>query len=349
MIAYQQTTQQRSGRASLFPVSETWIIYLRRRHTTGASGSACAPMPGVAMNNWMTGARFRRLAVVGSTASAGAFVFSCSPAGNDSKVRPYAVAGAAMTAAAGGAAASGGSQAGSGGIMLPGDIPKETPAGVCTGLACQVQPCAGASKTTIGGKVYDAAGDVRLYNVLVYVPNAPVKPFTDGASCDRCDASIVNPVTSAVTDEAGGFVLQDAPVGQNIPLVIQVGKWRRQLVIPAVAACADTPLMDPQMMRLPRNKMEGDIPRIAIAVGAADQMECLPRRLGIDDAEFTTAAGDGRIHLYAGDHEMMTRNNPTPRLPVMNFDATHNAGAALTPATDLWTTSDSLMKYDIVI
>ena len=79
----------------------------------------------------------------------------------------------------------------------------------------------------------------------------------------------------------------------NIPLVIQVGKWRRQIVIPQVASCVDTPLMDPQMMRLPRNKAEGDIPKIAITVGAADQMECLPLRLGIDPAEFTDSTGDG--------------------------------------------------------
>ena len=65
----------------------------------------------------------------------------------------------------------------------------------------------GTSKTTISGKIYDPAGKIPLYNVVVYVPNAPVVPFTEGASCDRCGASIVNPVTSAITDETGNFVL----------------------------------------------------------------------------------------------------------------------------------------------
>jgi hypothetical protein len=290
------------------------------------------------MKLWMNATSIRRLTVLGSLASMTAF--SCSPAGKDSMVNSSN--GTAATAANGGASTTGGSHTGSGGLSLPGDIPKEMPAGPCKGLACAVQACSGAPKTTITGKVYDPAGKVPLYNVLVYVPNEPVKPFTEGATCDRCDASVVNPVTSAVTDETGSFVLTDAPVGANIPLVIQVGKWRRQLVIPAVNACADNPLMDPQMMRLPRNKMEGDIPRIAITVGAADQMECLPLRMGIDPAEFTTSAGDGRIHLYEG-------NNNGTRLPVTQFDAMHNGGAKLTSVDQFWNSKDNLMKYDLVI
>ncbi len=295
------------------------------------------------MKNWMKATTFRRLSVLGSIASLGALAFSCSSSGKDSMVDVGNTTGAKpATAATGGASATGGNgHPGTGGIAIGIDIPKEMPNGPCTGLACQVAKCDGVSKTTITGKVYDPAGKVPLYNVLVYVPNAPVPKFTEGATCDRCGASVVNPVTSAITDELGGFVLQDAPTGADIPLVIQVGKWRRQIVIPAVASCTDTPLMDPQMMRLPRNKAEGDIPKIAISVGAADQMECLPLRMGIDPAEFTTAAGDGRIHLYVGDYK--------DNQPVLKFDATHNAGATLTPSAGLWATKDSLKQYDIAI
>jgi hypothetical protein len=167
-------------------------------------------------------------------------------------------------------------------------------------------------------------------------------PLKEGATCDRCDASILNPVTSAITDESGTFVLKDAPVGANIPLVIQVGKWRRQITIPTVNGCVDNPLTDPQLTRLPRNKAEGDLPHIAISTGGGDQMECLPLRMGVDPSEFTTGAGEGHIHLFAGD----AGTNP----PLANFDADHNAGATLTPSsTGLWASTDTLQKYDIVI
>jgi hypothetical protein len=205
-----------------------------------------------------------------------------------------------------------------------------------------VPVCAAGADTTISGKVFDPAGKMPLYNVVVYVPNGPVPAFTEGASCDRCGASISNPVTAAVTDETGSFVLRGAPAGANVPLVIQVGKWRRQIVVPTVTGCADTPLTDPQLTRLPRNKAEGDIPRIAIAAGGADAMECFTRRLGIDDAEHTTSAGDGRIHLY-------TATDNGGDLSVKAFDASLNAGAALPHATQLWQDLPTLKKYDIVI
>jgi hypothetical protein len=190
--------------------------------------------------------------------------------------------------------------------------------------------------------VHDPAGKVPLYNVVVYVPNGAVPPITTGASCDRCDSHIIAPVVSAITDTHGNFVLDDVPVGADIPLVIQVGKWRRQTKIANIVACQDTVLADVNQTRLPKNKAEGDIPLIAITTGGADSMDCLPRRMGIDDAEFTTEAGDGRIHLYAGQ-------NNDKDIATNAFASTLNAGAALTPAKTLWADVDHLKKYDMLI
>jgi hypothetical protein len=227
-------------------------------------------------------------------------------------------------------------------LVIGGEIIKETPDGPCTGLECQVPACTGSPATSISGKVYDPAGKMPLYNVMVYVPNGPVPAFTEGISCDRCGASITNPVTAAITDETGSFKLEKAPAGTDIPLVIQVGKWRRQITIPSVAPCADTALTDPQVTRLPRKRSEGDIPRIAIAAGGADAMECFPRRLGIDDSEFTTSAGDGRIHLY-------TATDAGADLSVKAFDTTLNGGAPLPHSMQLWSDLGVLRRYDIVV
>jgi len=270
---------------------------------------------------------------------------ACSPAGIDSRVDPSGgnpSTGGAPTSGGTGVAVGGKTD---GGPSLGGSIAAELPGGPCQGLECKVATCTPDTPTTISGRVYAPNGTLPLYNVLVYVPNGPVLPFTEGAACDRCGASVTNPVTSAITDETGSFKLVGAPTGENIPLVIQVGKWRRQIVVPAVTSCVDTPLTDPQVTRLPKNKTEGDIPRIAISVGGADQMECLPLRLGIDPAEFTTSAGDGRIHLSVGHSDDRGNNNQ----PVRAFDATLNAAAALTSSDALWASPEALLKYDIVI
>ena len=267
---------------------------------------------------------------------------SCASKGDSG---PLAAGAAPSTGGAGGSTVNPSMSGTSGsGLNLGGALSNEPGGGPCKGLECAVPVCPSGMTTSISGKIYDPAGKTPLYNVAVYVPNAPVIPFTEGASCDRCGASILNPVTAAITDETGSFKLTKVPAGTDVPLVIQVGKWRRQIKVPTVAACADTALTDPNVTRLPRNKAEGDIPRIAIAAGGADQMECLPRRLGIDDAEFTPGGGEGRVHLFTGHY---SRNGVEQ--PVTQFDASLNAGAMLTSADELWGSAESLMKYDIVV
>jgi len=279
----------------------------------------------------------------------GAALVACSHAPSGSGVAPEGSGGnAANVAGAATQPSKGGSIAIEiGGAPTTGDCQGlECQRTTCSAGPCSQVPCAAGAVTTVTGVVYDPAGKTPLYNAAVYIPKAGVAPLTPGASCDRCDSNIVNPVVSALTDTHGKFVLQDVPVGSDIPLVIQVGKWRRQVKIPSVAACVDNALTDPNVTRLPRNQSEGDIPKIAIATGGADSMECLPRRMGLDDSEFSTSAGTGRIHLFAGaDHVAGQANDVATKA----FAPELNAGVALPPATDLWSTVDALKAYDIVI
>ena len=122
-------------------------------------------------------------------------------------------------------------------------------------------------------------------------PNEPLADITTGASCDTCSSPYSGrPIAAALTDSTGHFSVEHVPVGDNIPLVIQIGKWRRAVTIPSVAACADTPV-DASLTHLPRNRSEGHIPRIAIANGGSDALNCLLKKIGVDTA---------RVHVRVG-------------------------------------------------
>src|ERR1035438_4501595 len=53
----------------------------------------------------------------------------------------------------------------------------------CTCLCLQQVTCSGSATTSITGTVYAPNGTDPLPNVTVYIPNAPVDPFTPGVSC----------------------------------------------------------------------------------------------------------------------------------------------------------------------
>jgi hypothetical protein len=227
-------------------------------------------------------------------------------------------------------------------------------AGGCTNLQCQQTSCKDGAcaeaacptgqTTSISGTVYDPAGATPLYNVVVYVPNAGLADIPEGVSCQKCDGTASgSPITTALTDATGHFVLDDMPVGHDIPLVIQVGKWRRQVTIPTVTACQDTPITDKNLTRLPRNQSEGHLPRFALTTGHADALECLLRKIGIADEEFTTDAGTGRVDMFVGGATNGDGSGSNA------FASGVNGGAAFPSASTLWGSPDKLRSYDILV
>jgi hypothetical protein len=246
------------------------------------------------------------------------------------------------------AAACGSSNAAPPGNPLPADPPamdgfgpRADAGATCVGLECNQVYCGATGTTSLSGKVYDPSGTVPLYNAIVYIPNAELAPFVPGITCDQCGtAPSGSPIATALTDAKGDFTLKNVPVGVDVPVVVQIGRWRRKVTIPAssVNMCADTKL-GVGTTRLPRSKAEGDIPKIAITTGGSDSLECFVRKLGVE-TEMTNPSGAGRVHLYQG-------KNSEGAVGENKDGSTIDAS---TPAANvLWDDAAKLESYDIVI
>lgn len=93
--------------------------------------------------------------------------------------------------------------------------------------------------------------------------------------------------------------------------------------------CVDNPVKD-GTFRLPKNRNEGDMPRIAMVTGGCDPLACILYKIGIDTAEFgDTSSGPTKVVWYNG--------------------IGGSAPGAPQPATALWGNLNELKKFDIVI
>jgi hypothetical protein len=222
----------------------------------------------------------------------------------------------------------------------------------CTGLCLQQQTCPGTGvTTTITGTVYAPNGTDPLYDALVYVPNggpAPtygVQPFSPGVHCGQCGSEVTGtPLVSTNTAPDGTFELQNVPVGTNIPLVIQLGRWRSMTLIPSVAACTNTALTAaqtslPSQQGLP-NALN-NIPLMAFSTGAVDGLECVLLKIGINQNQFSNPAkqgGTGRIRLYEGEGAAGAQISAT----------TPSATQLWGSAADIGTATPDIDQYDMV-
>lgn len=223
-----------------------------------------------------------------------------------------------------------------------GPAPANCPAG--SPLDCYVnQNCPNGTQTTLTGTVYDPAGRNPLPNVFVFVPEDPsnIRPLTTGTStCVDCETTIGDYVTFAVTDAQGHFTLPGVPTGNNLPVVIQVGKWQRVITVAEVKDCATTelPSSGSGQARLPKNHMEGSLPQMAVLTGGCDNVACFLRSVGVDASEFSAPGAGGRVAVYQG-------------LGATGSGAALSNGVAgdcTTAACPLWSSKAALETYDDV-
>ncbi|HEX7506750.1 MAG TPA: hypothetical protein VF550_08245 [Polyangia bacterium] len=220
------------------------------------------------------------------------------------------------------------------------------------GWTCNLPDCADPDvATTITGKVYDPAGKNPIYGAVVYIPNdlsaITSIPQGPGNSCGTCVVPQGSPLAGAVTAADGSFTIKKAPVGAKVPLVVQVGKWRRMTTIAVNNQCAANAITDVELTRLPRSQTDGEkasMPKIAIAVGDADRLQCLFTRMGVDAHEFTNPGGTGAINLYNLPSALNDSSSYRGA-----YDANTNGGTQYPDAGGLWGDINQLAQYDVLL
>lgn len=192
-------------------------------------------------------------------------------------------------------------------------------------------PCVmqGRPSTTISGTVFAPNGMLPIDHAAVYAPTEPVSTIPPGVGKTVCVSG--KPTSVARSDSTGHFTVSNVPAG-DVSLVIQVGKWRRQLVVPNVQACQDNPV-PPERTRLPKNGNEGDLPQFVVATGFSDQIECVFRQIGLEDAEFVAGPSTlGHVHMFVQ--------------PDQAGGVSVLGGAALPTTTTLYA---NMAPYDVVL
>jgi hypothetical protein len=223
------------------------------------------------------------------------------------------------------------------------------------GLACMVDTsCAANSQTTLTGKVYDPAGRNPLYDIIVFIPNdaSTLPAITPGThTCDTCDVSIGNYVAATITNYDGTFTLTGVPTGSAVPVTVQIGKWRRTVTVDIPNSCASNAAND-GTLRLPRNRMEGDMPQMAVLTGGCDDLGCFLNGMGIDASEFSAPQGGGRLDVYQGVGEngiggLLGGGGGGGGSAATLSNGT--AGNCANASCPLWAGKSALEYYDIVL
>ena len=166
-----------------------------------------------------------------------------------------------------------------------------------------------ACDTRVSGTVFDPGQNVPLTGVTVFQPAGALTPLTDGVQCDNC-TNIESPaITKVGTFIDGTFSLPNVTPGPATRIVVQSGRWRREITT-NVTACIDNP-KPAGTFRMPRNSAEGNIPKMAIVMGDQETLECMFRKIGVDAAEIRPRGSGGRIQLWNSGNGMIT----TPAAP----------------------------------
>ena len=219
---------------------------------------------------------------------------------------------------------------------------------VCTsGLCTQAIDCSGqgTGDTTISGTVTDPAGKNPLYNVLVYIPNFPDKvpgyTTTDRAATFAglaIPGGVLQPRSSPAS--TAKFVLPHVPVAANVPVIVQVGKWRRTYTFANINKCVENAAPSLTTFIVCRKIRAKDTSRRSRSPQVAQT-----RWNACSAAWGSTTTNSSR----APDASVSIKERATaPEMSRPHYDAAHG-GTAFPDSRTFWNTPAQVNAQDIII
>lgn len=255
-------------------------------------------------------------------------------------------------------ACGGGDDAAAGGDGGDASATDASPDGTVTPNDAATSDCPNGEKTTLSGTVFAPNRTLPIAGAIVYVPASPPATLSHGvgASCDPCTLQPSSPAMVQTATDANGHFSLEVSSAANLPVTIEIGKWQRNLRLAAAPTkCADTALpavdtsLPSSMKDLGGDTESVDMPRIAVSTGTADALECLLRKMGIADSEFSSLAADGG--LGSGHVTLFADNGAVGGTGANQFEVGFDGGAGnfADSLTSLWGDAGSLAPFDLVV
>jgi hypothetical protein len=147
-----------------------------------------------------------------------------------------------------------------------------------------------SGSTSISGVVTVPNGIDPVPGALVYIPRGTLEEFPEEVACEACQQISGAASVLAITASDGSFTLDRIPTppgadsGDPVVVVVQKGRFRKVVEIPVAVWCGEN---EPAAsnFRLPSKSDPGGydrVPKIAVAAGDYDLMECVLLKLGLD-------------------------------------------------------------------
>jgi hypothetical protein len=175
-----------------------------------------------------------------------------------------------------------------GGVVVSSDLSTSSDGAYVPGPINPDRPKCPGQEATIKGTVYAPNGSDPVPGATVFIPSLVPELFPPEVRCEVC-GQLGTAANFWQTNSAydGTFELPDVCPGKR-DLIFQNGRFRRFVTVDVVAK--QTLELTGAQTRLPKRHAESNafdaIPKIAVATGDFDKMECVLRKLGLADDAF---------------------------------------------------------------